>query len=78
MRSIGKRRRVLKLIRNIEKNAILELKNEIQVKEGSVVSQNLARNSGFELSLYSFGGKESISEQVSFGEKAVCRCYICR
>ena len=55
----------MKLIRNIEKNTILELKNEIQVKEGSVVSQNLARNSGFELSLYSFGGKESISEQVS-------------
>ena len=58
----------MKLIRNIEKNEILELKNEIQVKESSVVSQNLARNSGFELSLYSFGDKESISEQVSFGD----------
>ena len=58
----------MKLIRNIEKNAILELKNEIQVKESSVVSQNLARNSGFELSLYSFGDRESISEQVSFGD----------
>lgn len=56
------------LIRNIEKDRILELKQEIPVRESSVLSQNLARNGGFELSLYSFGDGESISEQVSFGD----------
>ncbi len=56
------------MIRNIEKDRILELQNEIPVKDGSVVSQNLARKSDCELTLYSFGDKESISTQRSFGD----------
>ncbi len=56
------------MIRNIEKNSILELSGEISVKEGSVVSQNLARKTDCELTLYSFGNGESISTQNSFGD----------
>ena len=56
------------MIRNLEKNRLLELSEEIPVKEGSVVSQNLARKSDCELTLYSFGDGESISTQCSFGD----------
>ena len=55
-------------IRNIEQNQILELSSQIPVKEGSVISQNLARTDDFEMSFYSFGDGESISEQISFGD----------
>ncbi len=56
------------MIKNIEINSILELDKEIPVKDGSVVSLNLARKSDCELTLYSFGNGESISTQRSFGD----------
>lgn len=56
------------MIRNIKKACILELKNEIPVKEQTVVSQNLARMNDCELTLYSFGDGESITTQRSFGD----------
>jgi quercetin dioxygenase-like cupin family protein len=56
------------MIRNMKKNRIFELADAIQVKEGSVVSQNLARRPDMELALYSFGDGESITTQHSFGD----------
>lgn len=56
------------MIRNMEKNRVLELESQIPVSEGSVMSQNLARQSASEVSLYSFGDGESITEQRSFGD----------
>lgn len=56
------------MLRNMKKNKVLELKKEISVRPGSVVSRNLARQAGFEVSLYSFGAGEGISSQVSFGD----------
>lgn len=56
------------MIRNMEKKQILRLDAQIPIKSGAVISQNLARRDSFELSLYSFGEGEGISEQVSFGD----------
>lgn len=56
------------MIRNMEKNKIAELTELIPIRDGAVVSLNLARQTGFEVSLYSFGKGESITEQVSFGD----------
>lgn len=56
------------MIRNIEKNKITELASQIPIQEGAVVSCNLARQSAFEVSLYSFDDGESITEQRSFGD----------
>ena len=53
-------------MKNTEKNQVLSLAEQIPVKDGSVVSLNLERKVGFEISLYSFSAGESISEQVSF------------
>lgn len=55
-------------MKNTEKNQVLSLAEQIPVKDGSVVSLNLERKDGFEISLYSFSAGESISEQVSFGD----------
>lgn len=55
-------------MKNTEKNQVLSLAEQIHVKDGSVISLNLERKDGFEISLYSFSAGESISEQVSFGD----------
>lgn len=56
------------MIGKIEKNTVLTLQEQIAIQQGSVVSQNLVRHAGFEITLYSFAKGESITEQTSFGD----------
>ncbi len=58
----------MELIRNMKKNQVIRLADQIPIKKGSVISRNLARQQGFECTLYSFAPGEGISEQVSFGD----------
>ena len=56
------------MIKNIDKNRILDLKKEIPIRDGSVVSANIARLKDAEITLYSFDRNESITTQDSFGD----------
>lgn len=55
-------------MRNMEQNRLLLLAEQIPVRPGAVISQNLERRAGGEITLYSFGNGEGISEQTLFGD----------
>lgn len=58
-------------IKNIEKAKILNLKNELPLREGEVISKTLAQNSAVSVTLFSFAKGEEISTHTSGGDALV-------
>ncbi len=58
-------------IKNIEKSAILQLKDEVQYQDGQVVSKTLAQNQAVSLTLFAFEKGEEISTHESDGDAMV-------
>lgn len=59
------------LIKNIEKDKVLTLKEEIQTLEGQVVSKTLAQNQAVSITLFAFDKGEEISTHDSQGDAMV-------
>lgn len=58
-------------IKNIEKQKILTLKDEVSYQEGQVVSKTLAQNQAVSLTLFAFEKGEEISTHESGGDAMV-------
>ena len=66
-------------MKNIEKSAVLQLKNLIDYQSGQVASKTLAQNDAVSLTLFSFEKGEEISTHQSGGDALVtCLCGIGR
>lgn len=59
------------MYKNIEKEKILTLKNEIEYQEGQVVSKTLVQNELVSMTLFSFAKGEEISTHVAGGDALV-------
>lgn len=59
------------MMKNIDKKAILSLKEMVEVKEGQVVSRTLAQNDHVSLTLFAFAKGEEISTHASGGDALV-------
>ena len=58
-------------IKNIDKAAVLPLKNEVSYQPGQVVSKTLAQNSAVSVTLFAFDKGEEISTHESGGDAFV-------
>ena len=58
-------------IKNIDKAAVLLLKNEVSYQPGQVVSKTLAQNSAVSVTLFAFDKGEEISTHESGGDAFV-------
>lgn len=59
------------MLKNIEKSKSLVLKNEVEYKEGQVISKTLAQNEHVSVTLFSFWKGEEISTHESGGDAFV-------
>ena len=59
------------MLKHIQSETILQLKDEISVQEGQVVSKTLSQNEALSLSLFSFDVNEEISTHRSEGDALV-------
>lgn len=60
-----------KIIKNIEVEKVLELKDMVEYQEGQVTSRTLAQNSAVSMTLFSFDQGEEISTHASHGDAMV-------
>lgn len=58
-------------MKNIDKAAVLTLKDEVAYQKGQVVSKTLAQNSAVSLTLFAFDKGEEISTHKSHGDAFV-------
>lgn len=58
-------------IKNIEKEKIIKLANEVDFKEGQVISKTLAQNKHVSLTVFAFSKGEEISTHASSGDAMV-------
>ena len=58
-------------IKNIQKQIKLRLKDEVEYREGQVVSKTLAQNSALSVTLFAFDKGEEISTHESGGDAMV-------
>ena len=59
------------MLKHIQSETILQLKGEISVQEGQVVSKTLSQNEALSLTLFSFDVNEEISTHRSEGDALV-------
>jgi len=59
------------LMKNIEKGKILTLRDQVEYREGQVVSRTLAQNRAVSVTLFSFDKGEEISTHESSGDAFV-------
>ena len=59
------------MYKNIDKNKILELKNEINYQVGQVVSKTLVQNDVFSMTLFAFDENEEIATHKTSGDAMV-------
>lgn len=59
------------LIKNINSETIISLKDEIQVLKGQVVSKTLSQNNAISLTLFAFDKNEEISSHKSHGDALI-------
>lgn len=59
------------MLKHIQSETILQLKDEISVQEGQVVSKTLSQNDALSLTLFSFDVNEEISTHRSEGDALV-------
>ena len=59
------------MYKNIDKKAVLELKDLVDYQPGQVVSKTLVQNSGMGMTLFSFDQGEEISTHASGGDAMV-------
>ncbi len=57
--------------KNIEKQTVLELKNQVAYQEGQVVSKTLVQNDAVSVTLFAFEKGEEISTHESGGDAMV-------
>lgn len=57
--------------KNIEKEEILELKEQVSYQEGQVVSKTLVQNGAVSVTLFAFEKEEEISTHASGGDAMV-------
>ena len=57
--------------KNIEKQTVLELKNQVAYQDGQVVSKTLAQNDAVSVTLFAFDKGEEISTHESGGDAFV-------
>jgi len=60
-----------KLIKNIEHDTVLPLAEQVEYREGQIVSRTLAQNSRHSLTLFAFEKGEEISSHESKGDAFV-------
>ena len=58
-------------LKNIDKAAILTLKEQVDYQPGQVVSKTLAQNDALSITLFSFAAGEEISTHESGGDALV-------
>lgn len=59
------------MLKNIEKAAILSLKEQIEYQEGQIVSKTLVQNDAVSMTIFSFWKGEEISTHESNGDALV-------
>lgn len=59
------------MLKNIKKSEVLVLKNEVEYKEGQVISKTLSQNEHASITLFSFWKGEEISTHESGGDAFV-------
>ncbi len=59
------------MLKHLQPETILQLKEEISVQKGQVVSKTLAQNDALSITLFSFDGEEEISTHRSEGDALV-------
>lgn len=59
------------MLKNIEKSTILTLKNEVEYKNGQVISKTLSQNEHHSVTIFSFDKGEEISTHESDGDALV-------
>lgn len=59
------------MLKNIDKKKIIELKAQIEVMDGQVVSKTLVQNESVSLTLFGFDAGEEISTHKSNGDAMV-------
>lgn len=57
--------------KNIEKEVIMELKDQVEYQEGQVVSKTLVQNDAVSVTLFAFESQEEISTHASGGDAMV-------
>lgn len=57
--------------KNIEKEVIMELKDQVEYQEGQVVSKTLVQNEAVSVTLFAFESQEEISTHASGGDAMV-------
>ena len=57
--------------KNIEKETVIELKEQVEYQEGQVVSKTLAQNDAVSITLFAFDKDEAISTHESGGDAFV-------
>lgn len=57
--------------KNIEKEVIMELKDQVEYQEGQVVSKTLVQNNAVSVTLFAFESQEEISTHASGGDAMV-------
>ena len=60
-----------KLIKNIEKGNVLDIKNLVSYQEGQIVSKTLIQNDAVSLTLFAFDADEEISTHKSHGDALI-------
>ncbi len=58
-------------LKNIEKGAILELKEQVSYQDGQIVSKTLVQNESVSLTLFAFEKGEEISTHAAGGDALV-------
>lgn len=58
-------------MKNIEKSAVLVLKDQVEYQKGQVVSKTLSQNNHHSITLFSFDKGEEISTHESDGDALV-------
>lgn len=59
------------MMKNIDKETVLKLKDTIQYQPGQVISMTLAQNDALSITLFSFDKDEEISTHESMGDALV-------
>lgn len=59
------------MYKNIEKDAIIDLKEEIEYREGEIASKTLVQNEKVSITLFSFEKGEEISTHTAGGDALV-------
>lgn len=59
------------MYKNIEKNVVLQLKDEVSYQKGQVVSKTLVQNEKVSMTIFAFDKGEEISTHASSGDAMV-------